>query len=204
MKRERFYVRYYNGGIIDDRNYYDYSERKVWGLRLGHDDQTGTNVKYFDDHTFSEISRWNDAGRWGRGELSRFVGMERTAADGGGTGKGDAVGNVMTAVRGWVGRVGFSDATPKALSWASIPSKTESSEVSRYSDTEAEDNALFAIVDSGPRRLPNGEKPLLTEKRAFLIPVPKRALDEREEVLALFVPKLPRCSRLVANEYARR
>lgn len=96
----------------------------------------------------------------------------------------------------------FSDTAPKALSWASTPSKTESSEVSRYSDTE--DNALCSIIDSGPRRLPNGKKPSLKERRVFLIPSPKREFGEREEVLALFVLKLLRCSRLLANEYARR
>lgn len=45
------------GGIIDDRNHYGYSARKVLGLRLGHDGQAGTNVKDFNDHTFSERSR---------------------------------------------------------------------------------------------------------------------------------------------------
>lgn len=100
----------------------------------------------------------------------------------------------------------FSDAIPKALSWASTPSKTESSEVRRYSDTE--DNVLLSVVDVGPRRLPMGEKPSLKERRVAIpfriLPDPKLVSGERRKVLAPLVRKLPRCSRLLENVYARR
>ena len=54
--------------------------------------------KGFDNYTFSEGSGSDDTGRCGRGDSSRFGGMERTGAGGDGTGKCDAIGNVITVV----------------------------------------------------------------------------------------------------------